>query len=257
MRDEPDEAETGLGDVEIEYRSGTRKNRTGAGVILILLGILFLTVLGNLFIDSVGTYTYIFLPLPIIGVLSIFVDRRRYVSVHRSLSSFSLILIIVFFLLYLATGLMYKYFLGKVDLRWARNVIYLSEGMWMLAHSSCILSLMGLEDGKSSRFAVSVMGVSTVLVIISILLIQTPATEMMDGIEDIQADDLSTDMQKKMKFDESVDTFREESYNSRLFQILAGITVMVGVLVLGLKPLSEVKDNIKMRFRRALTERRQ
>ena len=247
---------TKAGDGETAYRSGTRKNRTGAGVILLLLGMLFLTVLGNLFIDSVGTYTYVFLPLPIIGILYTFVDRKRYNGLHGSLSSFSLILIIVFFLLYLATGLMYKYFLGKVDLRWARNVIYLSEGMWMLAHSSCIISLIGLEDGKSSRLAISAMSLSTLLVIISILLIQTPATEMMDDIEDIQDDEVSTDMQKKMKFDESVDTFREDSSISRLFQALAGIIVMVGVVVLGLKPLSDVKDNIIMRFRRALTERR-
>ena len=245
---------------EAAYRSGTRKNRTGLGIILMVIGVLFLNVLGNLFIDSVGIYTYIFLPLPILGILSIFIERKRYNPAHRSRSSFSLILIIIFFLLYLAAGLMYKYFLlTKGDLRWALEVIYISEGVWILAYASCIISFVDLENRYRKRLAISAITISTILVIASMLLIQAPATEMMDDIDSILDKDAKTDREKKianMEYDESVETFREDSFYPRLAQVFAGMITMIVVIALGLKPLSEVKDNIKMRFRRVLTERR-
>jgi len=226
------------------------RDRTGLGVILIIIGILLIDILGNLFIDSVGVYTYIFLPLPMLGILAVFLDRKRHNAYHRKLSGLSLILIITFFLLYLALGAVDKiYFIQKGSYRIGLNVIYCSEGSQVLAFLSCILSVAGLNRDRLDRLALLGMIIALVLVITTIFLIQAPAEEMMEGLDDIANDKNTHDSRRLAMLENEMEDYNKSLLLPRLPMVFAGIATLITVMVQGREPLKRIRKSIVERFK--------
>ena len=226
------------------------RDRTGAGVILIVVGIVLIDILGNLFINSVGVYTYIFLPLPMLGILAVFLDRKRHNTYHRKLVGLALILIIGYFLFFLTLGLLNKiYFIQKGDFRFGLNVIYCSEGLQVLAFFSSILAVAGLNRDRLDRFAALGMIIALVLVITTIFLIQAPAEDMMDGLNEIARDGDTHDSQRRSMLENEIEDYKKSLLLPRLPLVFAGITTLIAVLILSREQLKQIRKSIKERIR--------
>jgi len=226
------------------------RDRTGLGVILIITGIFLMDVLGNLFTDSVGVYTYIFLPLPILGILAVFLDRKRYDPYHSKLAGLSLIMIIVFFLLYLTLGLLNKiYFIHNGNFRIGLNIIYWSEGLQVLGFFSYIISVAGLNRESLNRIAARGMIIALVLVITTIVLIQAPAEEMMEGLDDIANDENTHDSRRRAMLGNEIEEYNKGLLLPKLPTVFAGIVTLITVIILSRDQLKGIRKSFMERIR--------
>ena len=226
------------------------RDRTGLGVILIITGIMLVDILGNLFINSVGVYTYIFLPLPMLGILAVFLDRTRHNTYHSKLAGLAIILIITFFLLYLALGVVDKiYFIQKGNYRIGMNVIYCSEGLQFLSFLSCILAVAGLGGERAGRYAMAGMIIALVLVIMTIFLIQAPAEEMMDGLEDIANDENTADERRLAMLENEIEEYNKSLLLPKLPMVFAGMVTLITVIIQSRDQLKGIRKSFMERIR--------
>ena len=226
---------------------------TRFGILFVLSGIFLLTVTSNLFYNTMCSFTYIILPLPLLGVFYIFKERKNYNIEHSRLSALSLTLMITFFLSYLALGLLHVFFLGtKGDYRAVTMVLYSVEASYFLVLTSCIISIMGLGNERTKKVALAAAVITAFLIIVSLILVQSPTEEYIGGLKDIRRDTQSYDFQKKAMYIEEVEKYNENLFVPRLPQVAAGILTMLSVILLGREEIGGFKEELKMRFRGAL-----
>ncbi|MDP7265996.1 MAG: hypothetical protein QGH39_10610, partial [Candidatus Thermoplasmatota archaeon] len=226
---------------------------TRFGVLFVLLGILLLSVTSNIFYNSICSYTYLTLWLPLLGVYCISKERRNYNIEHSRYAALSLTLMIVFFLIYLTMGLLHVHFLwNKGNFQAVKLVFYSVEASYFLLLVASIISLMGLGSDRKQRLAIIAMTITVVLVLFSLFLIESPTEEYVGALKDIGEDNQLKDFQKTAMYEKEVGKYNKNLFIPRLPQVAAGILTMISVVLLGKEPIRGFKTVLKMRFRGAL-----
>ncbi len=225
---------------------------TRFGILFVLAGILLLNVTSNIFYNSICSYTYLILWMPLLGVYCISKERKNYNIEHSRYTALSLSLMIIFFLIYLTLGLLHVYFLrNKVNYRVVRLVFYSVEASYFLLLVSSIVSLMGLGSNRKQRMAILTMSISVVLILVSLFLIQSPTEEYVEGLKTIRSDPHLKNFQKTAMYEKEVEKYNTNLFIPRLPQVAAGILTMISVILLGKEPICGFKTVLKMRFRGA------
>lgn len=222
--------------------------RTGSGLLLIIAGILLIDILCNLFLDSIGTYTYLFIPLPLIGVFYVFKDRKSYNVYHRRLSSLALVLIVVYFLLHLTLGLLYKFFFYNTEnATLLFDVILLTEGLSVVSYASYLVAVSASEP-RRRKWACPLYCLVSLLVLISVILVSPNAAGMLSDVENIREDSSISDLKKSNMFNEEISEYQDSLLLAKLPQIIGSIIVLIALVFLGKERLRESKEHIVRRF---------
>jgi len=234
------------------------REHTGKGIFILLLGILLLGVLANLFRESFGTFTYIFIPVPLIGILDIFTERKRFGPVHGRLTTFALVLVILFFLLVLLLGYLYQYSLVReADFRSVRRYQYASFAAYVIPMAASIIAVAELAGKRGFRCVAGAMVVCLLLTVAGLFLLRAPLTDHIDEVEEIYLDDVTDDNVEIHMYEGSVNRFNEESETAYLPMAAAGLVTLVTVAWAGREPLGNLRDMATGRMRKNLTKRKE
>ena len=160
---------------------------------------------------------------------------------------------IIFFLLYLILGLLHVNFLGSKGDYLALSIVFYSvEASYYLVLVSCIISIIGIGGERTRSIARVAIMITAFLIIVSLVLMQSPTEEYIRGLKVIRADTQSKNFQKSTMYENEVEKYNENLFLPRLPQVAAGILTMISVVLLGRKQIGGFKEGLKMRFRGAL-----
>lgn len=203
------------------------------GILIIMLGLVLLEVLGNIFIESVGAYSYYFLPLPLAGTFLVFRGRKKKTIQYRRFMGLSMILVMLHFIFSLAIALLYNYyFIYTQNFTGALNTIYVGGGISVLLFASVLVtSMAGTCHGNLWKYC-ALLALMAGLVVTSVVLVDGPSKKMMDDITNIGDDHLLSENLKASRVEETVNEYNlsTEKYMSGLALALAG-TISTIVLI--------------------------
>jgi len=228
------------------------QNRRGTAILVIIMGLVLLEVLGNVFVERVGTYSYYFLPFPLLGTYLLFRERRKRTPQYESSLNLSLVLMMLHFIGSLGIALLYNYYLHQhVNLRMALNMIYLSKGIALLLFSSVLVAAAGASFHKRPRCFTALLIIVMFLVIVSVVRVDEPARTMMDDIENIRQDEYIGDSQKSILVTESINEYNHSAkkYISGLALALAGLIAIFVIIIAERDELEKYFLELKKRIK--------
>lgn len=234
------------------------RERTGIGIAVAITGILLLEVLGNLFPESFGTLTYLFIPIPLIGVLYLFVDRKRFGRFHGRASGLALFLMVSFFIALLLLGFLYYLFLyRRGDFDAARMAGYGSLALYLIPMLAALTGVMGLAGERDGKILWGVMAVCVILTIAGLFLVKGPLETHMKECGEIDRDDILEKEGKKNLYEVSAREFDEDSAVSRLPFALAGLLTAAAMGWVGREQLKNLVTVMTGRMGRTLTKKKE
>ena len=109
--------------------------------------------------------------------------------------------------------------------------------------------MAGLGGERAGRYAMAGMIIALVLVIMTIFLIQAPAEEMMDGLEDIANDENTADERRLAMLENEIEEYNKSLLLPKLPMVFAGMVTLITVIIQSRDQLKGIRKSFMERIR--------
>ncbi len=197
----------------------------GPGLLVLISGILLMEVLSNIFVGTVDVFSYIFLPLPLLGVFMIFRYRGDMTLASSRLAVLSMFIMVLFFVSHILLAGLYQYHTmkGHTDSMSALLLLYYSTPVLLLVGG--IIAGFSFKENACRYVPIVLIIIFMAAAIISLLILNPGTENMVEDIDEIRSDDSMTKSTKETLINRALTDYNnsDEKYFSGIPFVISGL----------------------------------